>query len=278
MLDQLPPHGTTPASRPAAPSGGAAAEQAVDDLDLRLQQAKEQSLNYQILRRTFKINSNDALPPSPTPPQTDSPPPESVATVTNTAPLTTDVDAVLLSIEQRSLEIDIGDREPEVVDPLILNLDGGPITTSGLEHGVSFDLSADGRLQQISVPTGENYLLALDRNTNGRIDDGRELFGDQHGAAHGFAELARLDDNGDGRIDQQDQVFEQLQLLRFRIDGSQQLGSLRDAGIHSVSLDYRNHEIALNRYDRISQLGKMTMNDGSERIAADVLLAARNYA
>ena len=59
------------------------------------------------------------------------------------------------------------------------------------------DLDADGRMDSISVPTGDDALLALDRNGNGRIDDGRELFGDQHGAANGFAELARFDDNGD---------------------------------------------------------------------------------
>lgn len=89
-----------------------------------------------------------------------------------------------------------------------------------------FDLDADGRMDSISVPTGDDALLALDRNGNGRIDDGRELFGDQHGAVNGFAELARFDDNGNGRIDAADAVFDQLRLLRFDAQGRQQLQTL----------------------------------------------------
>lgn len=74
--------------------------------------------------------------------------------------------------------------------------------------------------------------MAIDRNGDGEINDGRELFGDQHGAKDGFAELSKFDDNLDGLIDQQDGVFSSLVLLRA--DGSQQ--GLADAGIKSISL------------------------------------------
>mgnify|MGYP000032171524 CR=1 FL=1 len=79
---------------------------------------------------------------------------------------------------------------------------------------------------------GADALLALDRNGDGKINDGRELFGDQNGAKDGFDELAKFDDNLDGLIDKQDHVFSSLVLLRANGD---QL-SLSEAGIKSISL------------------------------------------
>ena len=58
--------------------------------------------------------------------------------------------------------------------------------------------------------TGGDAFLAIDRNGNGSIDDGTELFGDQNGAAHGFAELAKFDSNHDGVINAQDDDFDKL--------------------------------------------------------------------
>ena len=130
-------------------------------------------------------------------------------------------------------------------------------------------------MDSISVPTGDDALLALDRNGNGRIDDGRELFGDQHGAANGFAELARFDDNGDGRIDAADAVFDQLRLLRFDAQGRQQLQTLGEAGVSAIDLRARDVSIALGAYDQIAQLGRFEFADGRSGQAADLLLAKR---
>ena len=117
-------------------------------------------------------------------------------------------------------------------DPLILDLDGNGIDITSLKDGQLFDIDGDGTLDQTAWIKGADALLALDRNGDGEINDGRELFGDQHGAKDGFAELSKFDDNLDGLIDQQDGVFSSLVLLRA--DGSQQ--SLADAGIKSISL------------------------------------------
>lgn len=117
-------------------------------------------------------------------------------------------------------------------DPLILDLDGNGIDITSLENGKQFDIDGDGTLDQTAWIRGADALLALDRNGDGKINDGRELFGDQNGAKDGFEELAKYDDNLDGLIDQQDGVFSSLVLLRA--DGSQQ--SLTDAGIKSISL------------------------------------------
>ena len=117
-------------------------------------------------------------------------------------------------------------------DPLILDLDGNGIDITHLKDGQLFDIDGDGTLDQTAWIKGADALLALDRNGDGEINDGRELFGDQHGAKDGFAELSKFDDNLDGLIDQQDGVFSSLVLLRA--DGSQQ--GLADAGIKSISL------------------------------------------
>ncbi|MEQ8286321.1 hypothetical protein [Thalassospira sp.] len=118
------------------------------------------------------------------------------------------------------------------VDPLILDLDGNGIDVTSLEGGKQFDIDGNGSIDQTAWISGHDALLALDRNGDGKINDGRELFGDQHGAKDGFAELAKFDDNLDGLIDKQDGVFTSLVLLRA--DGRQQ--NLSEAGIKSISL------------------------------------------
>ncbi|NKN33498.1 hypothetical protein [Marichromatium bheemlicum] len=159
-----------------------------------------------------------------------------------------------------------------VRDPLVLDLSGEGIQTTGIEAGVSFDLDADGQAEQVSFATGGTWALALDRNGNGRIDDGRELFGDQNGAAHGFAELARYDDNGDGRIDANDAVFSSLRLLQIGADGSQVQRTLADAAVQSLETGYQHTRKALNAYDVVAQTGEFVREDGSRGELADVLL------
>lgn len=118
------------------------------------------------------------------------------------------------------------------VDPLILDLDGNGIDITSLEDGQQFDIDGNGSRDQTAWIRGADALLALDRNGDGKINDGRELFGDQNGAKDGFDELAKFDDNLDGLIDKQDSVFTSLVLLRA--NGHQQ--NLAEAGIKSISL------------------------------------------
>ncbi len=87
-------------------------------------------------------------------------------------------------------------------------------------------------MQATSFVSGGTAFLALDRNGNGRFDDGRELFGDQHGAVDGYEELARFDANADGIIDREDPVFDRLRL--WHADG--RVSALGDHGIAGLSL------------------------------------------
>ncbi len=235
--------------------------------DDELQRATNETINYQILRRTLGIDEEQK-------------PGEVARELRETAePPAASSSAAVVSqsvIDQRGLELNVSlGQAPQQVDPLALDLASNGFSTSGLSRPVRFDLDADGRMDSISVPTGDDALLALDRNGNGRIDDGRELFGDQHGAANGFAELARFDDNGDGRIDAADAVFDTLRLLRFDTQGRQQLQTLDEAGVAAIDLRARDVSIALGAYDRIAQLGQFEFADGRSGQAADLLLAKR---
>jgi hypothetical protein len=250
-----------PSAAPSAPSS----------LRQELDAGLNDSLNYQILRRTLMPKEAAEAAPSQEPAAQASTAPSPVAETASAS--ASQFNSVL---EQRQLNLTVQvQAQPEVVDPLVLDLASNGFSTSGLSRSVSFDLNADGRREQISVPTGDDALLAWDRNGNGRIDDGRELFGDQHGAANGFAELAKFDDNRDGLIDSQDAVYQQLSLLRFNAQGQQSQQSLADAGVSAIYLHNRDVNIALGAYDSIAQLGQFDFADGRRGQAADLLLASR---
>lgn len=116
----------------------------------------------------------------------------------------------------------------EFHDPLVINYDGRAADLTDLRF--DFDLDADGSAESLPVlATGSGY-LALDANRNGRIDDGRELFGAQSG--NGFADLAQLDADGNGWLDDADPVFAALGV--WFPDG--ELKPLKETGVGALNL------------------------------------------
>ncbi len=111
--------------------------------------------------------------------------------------------------ETRTATVDMlaGDAARKV-DPIALNLSGGPVSLSATR--AAFDIDANGTTEQIALPAAGTYFLALDRNGNGTIDGGGELFGPLSG--NGFAELRALDGDGNGWIDEADASFATLRL------------------------------------------------------------------
>lgn len=110
---------------------------------------------------------------------------------------------------------------------------------------VAFDLDADGVQEILSWPLPGTKLLALDRNGNGRIDSGKELFGTGtfHGVANGFIAASAFDSNGNSMLDPMDQVWNSLMLWNdLNHDGQSQVGELisvdRDTDIYGFGLDY----------------------------------------
>lgn len=118
-------------------------------------------------------------------------------------------------------------------DPLVLNLAAGPVSLDGGRR-VDFDLDADGKVDSMAAFASHSAFLALDRNGNGRVDDGRELFGALTG--DGFAELAAFDQDGNGFIDEGDAVFQQLRLWQPDSQGGGALVGLQAAGVGAIGL------------------------------------------
>jgi len=165
------------------------------------------------------------------------------------------------------------------VDPLVLDLSGEGINLTKAGEGARFDIDADGKLDQTAWVRGNTALLVYDKNGNGVIDDGSELFGDQNGAAHGFAELAKYDSNSDGRIDRLDPIFKALKLYRdLNGDGKidkNELATLPELGIKALNLNFARASGNINGNDLILS-GSFEREDGSTGHLADVLLGYRN--
>ncbi len=132
--------------------------------------------------------------------------------------------------EASSVSIRAGDAV--LKDPLVINFNGTAAQLSGMRF--DFDLDADGQTENIAFVGAGSGLLALDRNGNGRIDDGRELFGALSG--DGFADLAAYDDDGNGWIDENDAVFHQLLVWQKDLLGQDRLSTLAEAGVGALYL------------------------------------------
>lgn len=161
-------------------------------------------------------------------------------------------------------------------DPLVLDLDDDGIELSGVDDGVLFDINADGIKEQTAFVAGSDAFLALDRNFNGIIDDGGELFGDQHGAKDGFEELRRFDFNDDGLINDRDPLFTKLLLYNDQNrDGYSQLDeihTLKQKRIEAILLDSAEDvEYQING-NPIIKAGSYVLKDGSHHRLADALL------
>lgn len=117
-------------------------------------------------------------------------------------------------------------------DPLVINLDTDVASLS--DQTFYFDIDADGELDEISqLGAGSGY-LALDKNGDGQINDGSELFGTASG--NGFADLAQYDEDGNGWIDENDAVWEKLKIWCKDEEGNDVLYRLADKGVGAICL------------------------------------------
>ena len=133
--------------------------------------------------------------------------------------------------EESSFSVTIGDTR-QLQDPLVLNFDGEAAQLT--DQRFAFDLDSDGDNESINFVAGGSGFLALDRNGDGRINDGSELFGAKSG--NGFAELAALDDDHNGWIDENDAAYAQLQVWTKDGNGNDQLSTLKEADVGAIGL------------------------------------------
>ncbi len=130
-------------------------------------------------------------------------------------------------------------------DPLVINIDSN--TAHVTDQKFFFDLDADGTMDEISFLERGSGFLALDRNNDGKINDGTELFGTESG--NGFADLAAYDSDKNGWIDENDAVFNRLKIWTKDRSGNDMLIGLSDADVGAIYLGNVSTEYSLNNLE-----------------------------
>ncbi len=164
--------------------------------------------------------------------------------------------------EETHINLKAGDA---LLDPLVINYDGQG--TRLTDSKTSFDIDMDGAAESISFVSEGSGFLALDKNGNGVIDNGSELFGPTEN--NGFSELEHYDEDGNRWIDENDRVFFQLSLWEKQTSGQSQLTSLKDRGIGAIFLNRVKTDFDLPE-GRIRESGIYLNENGSAGIVQEV--------
>ncbi len=134
------------------------------------------------------------------------------------------------------------EEEYIVTDPLVINLDSDVVDVT--DQKFMFDIDADGAKDEISFTKEGSGFLALDKNGDGVINDGSELFGTKSG--DGFKDLRLYDTDRNGWIDEGDAVFENLRIWTKDQNGIDKLLTLKEAGVGAMYLYGNDTEFSLN--------------------------------
>jgi hypothetical protein len=142
----------------------------------------------------------------------------------------------------------------KVMDPLVVSFSG--TAASLTERKFEFDIDADGELDNISFAGEGSGFLALDRNGDGVINDGSELFGPSSGS--GFGELRAHDLDGNGWIDENDDIFSKLRVWSKGADGSDMLFTLKEADVGAIYLGDISTQYTLGSYGAVDGMLRST--------------------
>ena len=168
-------------------------------------------------------------------------------------------------------------------DPIMLDLDGDGYNITNLKEGTYFDLNSDGFAEKINWST-QDGILAVDKNNNGLIDDGTELFSDYfvlnngEKATNGFEALSQYDTNGNNRIDNEDNSFSDLLVWRDKngngISEKSELYSLDELGIEFIDLSFKSVNLDTESGVLIGEESFFVKKDGTENKIGEMWFSA----
>ncbi len=128
-------------------------------------------------------------------------------------------------------ELNLGALQ-KTCDPLVINFDTDTVSLS--DQKFLFDIDGDGKEDNVSMLGAGSGYLALDKNGDGVINDGNELFGPQSG--NGFQDLSAYDEDGNGWIDENDSIWSKLKIWCKNPDGTDSLYTLGEKGVGAICL------------------------------------------
>jgi hypothetical protein len=166
-----------------------------------------------------------------------------------------------------------------LVTPIVLDLNGDGINTLSVKAGVKFDILANGSPTQTGWVAPQDGLLVADRNQDGVINDGSELFGsstllnDGTKALDGYQALSQFDSNSDGVVNQQDTDFSKLSVWTdSNSDGATETGELKSlAELGITQLSVQAEEVRESNAGNLVGLKSTYQTaDGNQHASADV--------
>lgn len=137
-------------------------------------------------------------------------------------------------------------------DPLVISLNGGMPQLG--KTSFEFDIDSDGQSDQISTLRHGSGFLALDKNGNGKIDNGNELFGTKSG--DGFRDLKAYDDDKNGWIDENDKIFDKLRIWQ-KTDSGDKLVGIGEVGIGAIFLGNANTDFTYKSLEENETQGRL---------------------
>jgi hypothetical protein len=167
--------------------------------------------------------------------------------------------------ESHSSRLVIGDEK--LIDPLVINYDTNVNPFENLSSlKFEFDLDQDGEKDLIPMLKQGSGYLAFDKNGNGKIDDGSELFGTR--SNNGFKDLSKYDSDSNNWIDENDEIFDKLKIWQKSETGEDKLVSLVDLNVGAIYLgDVQSgykYQSSIDNTDAVQQSnGIFVKEDGS---------------
>lgn len=165
--------------------------------------------------------------------------------------------------------------------PLVIDLNGNGVQTLADSFGVSFDFDGKGTPSQTGWVHPDDGLLVWDKDKDGLINHGEELFGDNSllnnhtKAKEGFSALAEFDSNGDGIIDNTDSLWSELKVWQDKnsdgLSQSHELIALDTLGIKSIELNAKETHFFDDNGNFHKLMAKVNWNNGTQTDITDVL-------